>query len=389
MEVWTGVDGVAELRRARAVVKSPGVPPGAPVIAAARAQGLTVFGELELGWRLVPRPFVAVTGTNGKTTTVELLGEIWRCAGRPVAVAGNVGTAVTSLAGHLAQDATVVCEASSFQLEDALAFAPEAGVLLNIAPDHLDRHGTFEAYRAAKLRLFEHQGPEDVAVGPADLLDLAGGAARRVRLGAGEEDDLALRAGVLHWRGEPLLAAEDIRLRGAHNVQNAMGAAAAALARGIEAEAVREALRAFPGVEHRLEEVAVVGGVVFVNDSKATNVESARVALASFTAPVHLIAGGEGKDQDFGALREAVAARAAAVYLIGRDAPRIAEALGDGVPVADCGGLEAAVARAGAAARAGEVVLLAPACASFDQYPGGFEERGRHFKALVAARSRS
>ena len=168
LEIWTGVDGLGELRRARAVVKSPGVPREIPLIVAAQRLGLPLIGELELGWRLVEQPFVAVTGTNGKTTTVELLGAIWRAAGREVAVAGNVGTAVASLAGQLADDATVVCEASSFQLEDTLAFAPEVAVLLNLTPDHLDRHGSIEVYAGLKARVFAHQGQGDVAVLNAD-----------------------------------------------------------------------------------------------------------------------------------------------------------------------------------------------------------------------------
>lgn len=384
MEVWTGVDGLVELNRARAVVKSPGVPREAPLIDAARRRGITVLGELELGWRLIEQPFVAVCGTNGKTTTVELLGAIWRAAGRPVAVAGNVGLAVTALVGELDPGATVVCEASSFQLEDAVAFAPDVALLLNVAPDHLDRHGTMEDYLAAKLRVFSRQGPDDVAIGPPELLGRAGGRARRVTFGPRASDDLALRDGVITWEGSAVLPASEIRVRGAHNVQNAMGAAAAALATGVDAEAVREGLRSFPGVEHRIEDVAEAGGVLWVNDSKATNVASTLVALAAFSAPVHLILGGQGKGQDFAALRDEASIRARAAYLVGEAAPGIAQALAGAVDVRRCGDLEHAVAAAQAAAEPGDVVLLSPACASFDQYPGGFEERGAHFKALVA-----
>ena len=222
-----------------------------------------------------------MTGTNGKTTTVELLGHIHREAGLPVTVAGNVGTALSALAAGLDPAATVVCEASSFQLEDTLAFAPEGAVLLNVADDHLDRHGTRAAYLAAKLQIFARQGNHDVAVAPAglDVEDL-GGCARRVPFGPGGElDD---RAGHLWWDGEPLIAHEEIGLRGAHNRSNAAAAAAIALARGVDRDAVREGLRTFAGVEHRLEEVARHDGVLFVNDSKATNVASTLVALASF-----------------------------------------------------------------------------------------------------------
>jgi UDP-N-acetylmuramoylalanine--D-glutamate ligase len=369
-----GTDGLAFLADARAVVKSPGVPRRAAVIVAARERGIPVLGELELGWRLLPNEFVAVTGTNGKTTTVELLGHIHREAGLAVAVAGNVGTALSGLAGALDPAAVVICETSSFQLEDALEFAPEGAVLLNVQPDHLDRHGTFADYSSAKLRVFGCQGNDDVAVSPAGLeIEDLGGCARRVTFGPGGElDD---RAGVLWWDEEPLIAHDEIRLRGAHNRSNAAAAAAIALARGMDVDAVRAALRSFGGVEHRLEEVSSIGGVLYVNDSKATNVASTLVALASFGAPVHLILGGVGKGQDFTPLR----GRARSAYLIGEAAEQLEHEVG-GVR---CGDLETAVARARAAASEGEVVLLSPACASFDQF-ADYEARGRAFKALVA-----
>jgi UDP-N-acetylmuramoylalanine--D-glutamate ligase len=376
-----GSDGLAELEHARAVVKSPGVPAEAPVIAQARERGIPVLGEVELAWRLIPNEFVAVTGTNGKTTTVELIGHIHREAGLPVTVAGNVGTALSTLVDTLAPETVVVSEVSSFQLEDTLEFAPEGAVLLNLAPDHLDRHGTFEAYRAAKLRVFAHQGNDDVAVAPVGLgVEDLGGCARRVCFGTGAEAELAERAGQLWWADEPLLGAAEIRLRGAHNRLNAMAAAAVCLARGVDADAVRDGLRTFAGVEHRLEEVATLDGVLYVNDSKATNVDSTLVALASFDRPVHVVLGGRGKGQDFAPLRAPLAARAAAVYLIGEAAPALRDVLGDAAR--ECGDLERALAAARAAARPGEVVLLSPACASFDQYED-FEARGRHFKELV------
>ncbi len=376
-----GSDGLVELEHARTVIKSPGVPAQAPVIAEARGRGVPVLGEVELAWRLLPHEFIAVTGTNGKTTTTELIGHIHREAGLPVAVAGNVGTALSSLVDTLAPDAVIVCETSSFQLEDTVAFAPEGAVLLNVAPDHLDRHGTLEAYRAAKLQVFARQGNDDVAVAPLGLgVEDLGGCARRVCFGAGPEAELADRAGRLWWVDEPLLAHDEIRLRGAHNRANAMAAAAICLARGVDADAVREGLRTFAGVEHRLEEVATVDGVLHVNDSKATNVDSTLVALASFTAPVHLILGGRGKGQDFSALREPVREHCAGVYLIGEATP----ALGDVVGGLRCGDLEHAVAAARAAARPAEVILLSPACASFDQFED-YEARGRRFKELVGA----
>ena len=374
IEAHLRADGLALLPHTRAVVKSPGVPGEAAVIAAARERGIPVLGELELGWRLLPNEFIAVTGTNGKTTTVELLGHIHREAGLPVAVAGNVGAAVSGLAGALAEDAVVVCEASSFQLEDTLEFAPEGAVLLNVEADHLDRHGTFEHYLSAKLQAFARQGDDDVAVAPADLaVEDLGGCARRVPFGPGGElDD---RAGHLWWDDEPLIAYEEIRLRGAHNRVNAAAAAAIALARGIPRDAVRAGLRTFRGVEHRLEEVATIDGVLYVNDSKATNVASTLVALDSFEAPVHLILGGRAKGQTFAALR----GRAHAAYLIGEAAEQLDREVGG----ERCGDLATAVARARAAARRGDVVLLSPACASYDQFTD-FEARGRAFKALVA-----
>ena len=365
VEAHLETDGVELLERVGCVVKSPGVPNEAPVIAAARARELPVLAELELAWRLLPGRFVAVTGTNGKTTTTELLGAVWRAAGLPVAVAGNVGTPLASLVGEVGPEVTIVCEVSSFQAEDSDRFAPDTALLLNIEEDHLDRHGTFAAYREAKLRVFRNQTPEQVAVAPAGL-DLPG-AGRRVTFG----DPAEL----------PLPAA-DIRLRGRHNVENAMGASAAALASGVPPEPVASALRTFAGVPHRLEEVGTVGGVLYVNDSKATNVASARRAIESFEGGVHAILGGSLKGGDFEGLREPVAERCRACYLIGEAAERLAEDLAGTVPLHRCGDLETAMRAAVAGAEPGEVVLLSPACASFDQFRD-YEERGERFRALV------
>jgi len=384
--VHAPADGVAQLGGVRAVCKSPGVPRRAPVIAAALERGVPVLGELEVGWRLLDNEAIVVTGTNGKTTTTEWLGHLHRVAGRPVAVAGNVGTALTGLAGTFAPDVTVVLEASSYQLQDADALAPECAVLLNITPDHLDRHGTLEAYRAAKLRVFAHQGNDDLAVAPDDLegVDDLGGCARRVCFGTRPDSDVVDRAGALWWAGELLVRHDALALPGAHNRRNAMAAAAAALARGLDRDAVREGLRTFGGVEHRLEDAGTVAGVRYVNDSKATNVDSTLVALAAQDAPVHLILGGQGKGQDFAPLREPVAVHARSVHLIGEAAPVIERALrGAGVPVEDDGDLAAAVAAARVRARPGEVVLLSPACASYDQFAVK-EDRGRAFKELMA-----
>jgi UDP-N-acetylmuramoylalanine--D-glutamate ligase len=362
IDAHLGVDGVDLLDGMACVVKSPGVPNEAAVIAAARERGLPVLGELELAWRLLPNRFAAVTGTNGKTTTTELLGAIWREAELPVALAGNVGTPLSSLVGEVEADATIVCEVSSFQAEDSEALAPDTALLLNITEDHLDRHGTFEAYREAKLRLFANQTPEQVAVVPPGAQ--VPGAGRRVEFGALP------------------LPAEEIRLRGEHNLENAMGAAAAAIASGVPKEAVAGALRTFAGVPHRLEEVGSVNGVLYVNDSKATNVSSAVRGIEAFGGGVHAILGGSLKGGGFEGLRDALASRAVAAYLIGEAADRLEADLAGTVPLRRSGDLATAVREAAAAAQPGEVVLLSPACASYDQFRD-YEERGEAFRSLI------
>jgi len=384
VEVHLDASGDAFAAGAGTLVKSPGVSHSAPAVVAAAARGVPMLGEVELAWRLVENEFVAVTGTNGKTTTTEWIGHIHREAALPVAVVGNVGTAASSLADGVAPDATVICEVSSFQLEDTVAFAPEAAVLLNLAPDHVDRHGTYENYVAAKLRIFANQGNHDIAVAPDRLgVEDLGGCARRVLFGTTPGAELTERSGHLWWDERPLIATGEISLPGAHNRENAMAAAAVCLAREIEPEAVAEGLRTFTGVAHRLELIAVRDGVSYVNDSKATNVASTIVALRSYSGGVHLIAGGRGKQQDFGPLAPVVAERCAAVYLIGEAAGELAASLeSTGVPIVLDGDLERALASAREAAGAGATVLLSPACASYDQYPD-FEARGEHFRALV------
>lgn len=381
IELVCGGGGVELLDRVACVVKSPGVPREALVIEAALARAIPVVGEIELAWRLLPNEMIAVTGTNGKTTTVELIGEIHRAAGAPVEVAGNVGRALaTLLPVPPAPETTIVAEVSSFQLEDTLAFAPEAAVLLNLTEDHLDRHHSFERYRDAKLRIFANQPAEAIAVLAEDLAALATGAAQRVLFGAGERCALRLERGSLYWRGELLLATSELRMRAP--LEDAMAAAAVSLARGVSLEAAHDALVAFRGVAHRLEEIAQIAGVSYVNDSKATNVASTLVALAAFEpGSVLLILGGRGKGQDFTLLREAVALRAAHVYVIGEDGPRIADAL-SGLPCTRVETLAEAVRHARRLARPGQVVLLSPACASFDQF-ADFEARGDAFRMLV------
>ena len=332
------------------VVKSPGVPGEAQLVVTARERGIPVWSEVELGYRLQPEArFVGVTGTNGKTTTAELLGAIFREAGRDVAVAGNVGTPLTSI-GHADW---IVCELSSFQLEDVHELACDVAVLLNLEPDHLDRHGSFEAYREAKLRIFERSRAQVVPRGSG----LPG-----IEFAA--DDELP---------AEPLL-------RGAHNRENAAAATAAARAAGIADEHIAAALSTFPGVPHRLELVSERGGVRYVNDSKATNVAAAVRALAAYAdEPVHLILGGSSKDEDFAPLAAAIGANVRAAHLIGAEADRLAVATGGHVD----GTLERAVAHAAELAEPGEVVLLSPACASFDQFES-FEARGEAFRRLAA-----
>jgi UDP-N-acetylmuramoylalanine--D-glutamate ligase len=403
VEVHLDTDGIPLLERARCLVKSPGVPREAPVVRLARERGIPVLGELELAWRLLPNRFVAVTGTNGKTTVTELLGHVWRTAGEPVAVAGNVGTPLASLADEVPEEATVVCECSSFQLEDTEAFAPECAVLLNVTPDHLDRHHDFDDYLRAKLRIFANQGNDDVAVFNADEPALEGrelgGCARRVPYfrdhreprhsrtrsggGAGHSCAVSVRDGALFIGSEPLMDVAELSLPGPHNAENAMAVAAAAAAMGVERGAIREALRTFPGVPHRLERVAEIDGVLFVNDSKATNVAAAVAALHSFDGGVRAILGGSLKGGGFEGLRGAVAERCVACYLVGEAAEALARDLADsGVELRRSGNLATAVRDAAADAAGGQVVLLAPACASFDAYRDS-EERGEHFRSLV------
>jgi UDP-N-acetylmuramoylalanine--D-glutamate ligase len=392
VEVFLDTDGLAQLEGTRTVVKSPGVPPEAAVIAAARERGIDVVGELELAWRALPNRFVAVTGTNGKTTTVELLAHVYRGAGEPVAAAGNVGTPLSALVGEIEADATVICECSSFQLEDTSDFAPECAVFLNLAPDHLDRHGDLAAYGAAKLRIFANQGNDDLAVYDADEPELAGvdlgGCARRIAFGRGDGPDreVALVGETIFYDGEPLLAVGELGLPGAHNVANAMAAAAAALAMGIGRDAVRAGLRGFAGVAHRLEEVAEIAGIRYVNDSKATNVASAAVGLRAFDSGVRAILGGSDKGESFEPLLEPIAERCAACYLIGETADRMAAELEPastyGVELIHCADLADAVHLATATAAPGDTILLSPACASFDAFEN-FEQRGERFRELA------
>jgi UDP-N-acetylmuramoylalanine--D-glutamate ligase len=356
-----------------AVVKSPGVPSQADQVEVARSAGIPVWSEVELGARMLPNPIAGVTGTNGKTTTTHLLGAMIAAGGVPCEVAGNVGRPLTSLAGLVDPAAWIACELSSFQLEDIDTLRCRVGAILNVTPDHLDRHGSVEEYLRCKLRIFENQEPGDVAVvnGDDPMLRDAGlpGRGERVvvtRAGAGELD----------W--------EHAGLRGEHNLENALVAAAAARGVGVGPADIDRALREFAPLPHRLETVARAGGVEYVNDSKATNPDATIQALTAFPAGVHLILGGSLKGADFSGLAQAVAAGPVArAYLIGQAADAIAAALDEaGVGYERPGTMAAAIAAASAAAGPGETVLLSPACASFDQFRD-FEDRGDTYRRLA------
>ncbi len=357
VELRLGTEEEALLAGVDLVVKSPGVPERSPLVAAARAAQIPVWSEVELGYRLLPAGarLIGVTGTNGKTTTTELLGAMLRAAGERVEVAGNVGRALTD-AAEVAEAACVVCELSSFQLEDVHTLSCDVAVLLNLEPDHLDRHGTFDAYRAAKLRIFERARSKVV---PRDLgLD-----------GIGFSADDPLPA-------EPLIP-------GRHNRENAAAATAAARAAGVPDDAIAQALRTFPGVPHRLELVRELEGVRWVNDSKATNTAAARRGVAAYDAPLRLILGGSLKGEDFGSFARDLPQSVRSIYLIGAATDELAAAL-DAAERAfvRAGDLPTAVTRAAADAEPGDIVLLSPACASFDQF-ANFEERGDTFRRLV------
>ncbi len=393
----TDSTGLASLSGVGTLVKSPGVPKEAEVVLEARRLGIPVVGELEIGWRLVHGAFVGITGTNGKTTTTELVAHVLRTAGRPVHAVGNIGSPLSALAeGHVDADSTVVCECSSFQLEDIEYFGPECAVYLNLAPDHLDRHGTMEEYGRIKQRIFMNQIEGDVAIlNEADPVmsgfDPPGEASVIRFLPAGQSAnpvDVTIQDGAITVDGRPLLEVSDLKLIGAHNIANAMAAAAAALSLGLPPEVVAEGLLSFTGVAHRLEPVAELSGVQFVNDSKATNVEATVTALGSFDSGIRLILGGSLKGESFVPLVKAVRASCTGVYLIGESAAAIREALttggAEGVAIEECGDLEAAVSMAWADALEGEAVLLSPSCASFDQFRD-YEDRGDRFRGLVEA----
>ena len=357
VEVRLGSEEESLLEGVEVVVKSPGVPAESPLAAAARSAGIPIWSEVELGFRLLRgNPLIGVTGTNGKTTTTELLGAILRADGRDVETAGNVGSPLSDVAQIVEPGTWIVCELSSFQLEDVHTLACDVAVLLNLEPDHLDRHGTFDAYRDAKLRIFERAATKIVPRG----LGLDG----------------------IEFSADDSLPAEPL-VPGAHNRENAAAATAAARAAGVGDGAIATALRTFPGVPHRLELVRELNGVRYVNDSKATNTAAARRGVTAYDAPIRLILGGSLKGEDFGPFAAELPDTIRSIYVIGEAAGQIAAALdAAGRRYVRSGTLAHAVALAAADAEAGDVVLLSPACASYDQF-ANFEERGDAFRALV------
>jgi len=357
VEVRTGSEEESLLEGVELVVKSPGVPAESPLAAAARARGVPIWSEVELGYRLLPgNQLIGVTGTNGKTTTTELLAAILRAGGRSAEVAGNVGRALTEVAEEVGPETTVVCELSSFQLEDVSAFTCDVAVLLNLEPDHLDRHGSFEAYRDAKLRIFERARAKIVPRG----LGLDG----------------------IEFAADDPLPAEPL-IPGAHNRENAAAATAAARAAGVADDAIAEGLRTFAGVPHRLELVRELRGVRYVNDSKATNTAAARRGVAAYDAPLRLILGGSLKGEDFQPFVRDLPTNVRSIYLIGEAAEQLADALdAAGRRYSRDGELARALAHASGDAEPGDVELLSPAAASYDQFED-FEQRGDTFRALV------
>jgi len=388
----TGGHTPASFRDADLVVISPGVPTGLPLLASARERGIPVWGEVELASRLTEARFLAVTGTNGKSTTTCLVGAMLQAAGIPSVVAGNIGTALSEVVPALTRDHWVVAELSSFQLETIVSFRPRIALLLNLAPDHLDRYADAEDYYRAKARIFENQGPEDAAVlnaedplVPVYARDLRARPLFFSRTRAVEEG-ACLREGqiVLRRAGQAaaVCPAGAVRILGLHNLENGLAAAAAAAAAGAPPAAIGAALREFPGLPHRLEPVGERNGVRFINDSKGTNVGAVQKSLESFARGVILIAGGKDKGGDFAPLRPLLESRVKRLLLLGEAAGTIREQLRGACPMETVATLEEAVRRGAALAEAGDTVLLSPACASFDMFRD-FEQRGDVFRRAV------
>lgn len=394
INVEAGGHGLLTFRGQDLIVVSPGVPVNTPELVQVQRFGLPVIGELELAARFLKGRTLAITGSNGKTTTTTLVGEILKAAGLPTLVGGNIGLPVVSLIDESKDDTWSVLEVSSFQLETTHEFHPAIAVILNITPDHLDRHGTFENYALAKERIFAMQDAKDSLVLNADNARTVEAAARSkapvywfsreraLEQGAWIEGGNVVFRAAKDAAAETILPLSAIPLKGAHNVENVLAAVCAARLAGCPADVVRKTIENFRAVEHRLEFVATINGVDFYNDSKATNVDATAKAIAAFQGGIHLILGGKDKNSDYTELSPLLRQRVKAVYTIGSAAQKIESHLHGVVPLHSCETLDKAVAAAAQAAHPGDIVLLAPACSSFDQFES-YEHRGRVFKELV------
>ena len=394
ISVETGGHSERTFREQDLIVVSPGVPSDMPQLQKARAEGVFIIGEVELASRFLTGHLIAITGSNGKTTTTALAGEIIGMGGYEVLVGGNIGTPAISLVPETTSDTYNVLEISSFQLETIQSFHPEIAVILNITPDHLDRHHSFDAYMLAKARIFENQTEADYAVLNVDdpaCTALAGKTRARVYWFSRKrevERGSFVREGKIFWRDESsdqeVMPVAGFRLKGTHNLENVLAAVCVGRIVGCEPHRIRRAVEEFKAVEHRLEYVATVQGVDYYNDSKATNVDATIKALEAFTGNMHIILGGKDKGSDYSVLKDLLRARAKRVYTIGAAAEKIESQIAGAVPVLRAETLETAVKRAAELATSGDIVLLAPACASFDQFEN-YEHRGRVFKQAVQA----
>jgi UDP-N-acetylmuramoylalanine--D-glutamate ligase len=373
------------------IVPSPGVPADAQLLRAARGKGVTIWSEIELAYRFIHGQLIGITGSNGKTTTTSLIEHILKTAGLSTILAGNIGTPLISCVGRMTESTITVVELSSFQLELVDMFRPRISVLLNLTPDHLDRHRTMESYGAAKARIFENQTEVDAAVLNADdpatvsyapTLPRLYWFSRKQRAAQGaflRGEEIVFRHG---GEEEVVLKQREIPLVGAHNLENVLAAVSAARLAGADVPAIAKGVRSFAGVEHRLEFIAEISGVRYYNDSKATNVDATRKALDAFPGRILVVLGGKDKGSDYTALQEPLREKAILALLIGAAAEKIEEQIAGSVAIERAGTLDRAVEIASQAARPGDVVLLAPACASFDQFQN-YEHRGRVFKHLV------
>ena len=390
--VETGGHGERTFRGQDLIVVSPGVPVDAPPVVQARAAGEPVIGEIELAAQNLPGPIIAITGSNGKTTTTTLAGEILAAGGLAVAVGGNIGTPAISLVAAAGGETVIVLEVSSFQLETIQTFRPKVAVILNITPDHLDRHRTFQTYVDAKARIFENQQSDDFAVLNEDdptcrtLRDRTRAEVfwfsrkQEVQNGAWVRDGKILFRDASGQR--EIMLVSEIPLKGAHNVENALAGVCAGALMGCEPAKIRKAIQEFKAVEHRLEYVATIKGVEYFNDSKATNVDATIKALESFPKNIHLILGGKDKGSDYTVLNDLLRERVKRVYTIGGAAEKIESHIKGSAEIVHSETLDNAIRRAAAVAQPGDIVLLAPACASFDQFQS-YNHRGRVFKEVV------